>query len=164
MRYMTSLALTLALAAPLAAQLPKTPPPAAPAKASSAEKIVTASGCLGGGPSGYTLSTAIAGGSPHDEAEAHVGVGTTGATLSYTLTARDGVNLRELVGKKVEVRGVLQAEAPASRPSKAADSGAPNVKQDDSPEAGRPRGRAAEAVVSPRIAVTSVQLLSATCQ
>ncbi len=167
-----TLAAALALAAPLADQSAKTTPPAAQAspaeqaKTSSAEKTVTASGCLGGGPAGYTLSTAIAAGAPHDEAEAHGrSVGTTGATLSYTLTARDGVDLRELVGKKVEVRGVLQAETPAARPSKAADSGAPDVKQDDSPEAGRPAARAAkEAVVSPTIAVTSVQLLSATCQ
>jgi hypothetical protein len=123
-------------------------------------KAVVLSGCLAGGPSSYTLSNVAPTRVAHEKPD--FPIGTSGGSTSYSLTARDGVNLADVVGKKVEIRGVLQPPIPASITK--AESGAPKVKQDDSPEASGDRSAAVAAVVYPKVAVTSVRLLSATCQ
>jgi len=145
----------LSLAAiPLAAQDQPARSPA-PAK-SDAAKPVLLSGCLSGGPSGYTLSNVAVTRVAHESADRPVG--TSGASTSYSLTARDGVDLGDYVGKKVEVSGSLLPPPPAQK-------GAvpdPTLSQNGSPDA-KAQTRAA-AVTDPKLAVTSVKLLSATCQ
>jgi hypothetical protein len=153
----SSAALVIALIGPVAAQ--STRPQPAVANPSGGEKAVTASGCLSGDRAGYKLESLVGGKTPHEEAEAHVG--TSGVALSYTLMARDGVNLAEYVGKKIEVRGTLH---PIATTGSKTESEGRTVKQDDSPEAGRKPTSGTPAVELPKIAVTSVQLLSATCQ
>jgi hypothetical protein len=128
----------LALAAiPLAAQETSRPSPA-PAK-SDGSKPVLLSGCLTGGPSSFTLSNVAVTRVAHEAADRPVA--TSGASTSYSLTARDGVDLGDYVGKKVEVTGVLMAPVP---PQKAV-------------------GTEAKAT-DPKVAATSVKLLSPTCQ
>src|SRR5688572_33486168 len=127
----------------------------APAK-SDAAKPVLLSGCLTGGPSSYILSNVAVTRVAHVAADRPVG--TSGASTSYSLTARDGVDLGDYVGKKVEVSASLLPPPPAQK-------GAvpdPKLSQDGSPDA-KAQTRAA-AVTDPKLAVTSVKLLSATCQ
>ena len=115
--------------------------PGAPSRTSAPQdgKPVMISGCLTGGPTGYTLANVALAAAPHEGPERPTG--TAGATLSYTLTARDGVDLGRHIGKKVEIRGVLaKPAAPASAKAKVA------------------------ADMYPIVAVTSVRMLSGTCQ
>jgi hypothetical protein len=122
-------------------------------------KAVAMSGCLTGGPSGYTLSNVASTGVPHETAG--LPVGTSGASMSYSLTPRDGVTLGDLVGKKVEIRGVLLPAVPGNAP-KAADTDAAKAK--GNPDVKAQEAAAIAAVVYPNVAVTSVKLLSATCR
>jgi len=147
---------TLALAAiPLAAQDQPARPPA-PAK-SDAVKPVLLSGCLTGGPSSYTLSNVAVTRVAHEAADRPVG--TSGASTSYSLTARDGVDLGDYVGKKVEVSGSLVP----SQPQKSAVPD-PRLPKNDTPDAKVQMRANVAAVTDPGLAVTSVKLLSATCQ
>jgi hypothetical protein len=147
----------LALAAiPLAGQEQpaRTPAPAT----SDAAKPVLLSGCLTGGPSSYLLSNVAVTRVAHEGADRPVG--TSGASTSYSLTARDGVNLGDYVGKKVEVSGSL---LPTPQPQEGAVQDA-KLPKNHTPEAkAQVRGTVA-ALTDPRLAVTSVKLLSATCQ
>src|SRR5688572_9460117 len=146
----------LSLAAiPLAAQDQPARSPA-PAK-SDAAKPVLLSGCLSGGPSGYTLSNVAVTRVAHESADRPVG--TSGASTSYSLTARDGVDLGDYVGKKVEVSGSLLPPQPPK-------TGVPDPKlpRNDSPDAKAQTPSTVVAVTDPKLAVTSVKLLSATCQ
>jgi hypothetical protein len=147
----------LALAAiPLAGQDQPARSPA-PAK-SDATKPVLLSGCLTGGPSSYTLSNVAVTRVAHEAADRPVG--TSGASTSYSLTARDGVDLGDYVGKKVEVSGAL---LPPPQAPKGAGSD-PTLPKKGNPDV-KAQTRADVAVVTdPKLAVTSVKLLSATCQ
>lgn len=147
---------TLALAAiPLAAQ-DQSARSAAAAK-SDAVKPVLLSGCLTGGPSSYTLSNVAVTRVAHEAADRPVG--TSGASTSYSLTARDGVDLGDYVGKKVEVSGSMVP----SQPQKNAVPD-PNLPKNDTPAAKVQTPANVAAVTDPKLAVTSVKLLSATCQ
>ena len=107
----------------------------APAKADAAKPVLL-SGCLTGGPSSYILSNVAVTRVAHEAANRPVG--TSGASTSYSLTARDGVDLGDYVGKKVEVSGSLLPP--------------------------QPQKTAVPDPTDPKLAVTSVKLLSATCQ
>jgi hypothetical protein len=149
---------TGALAAmPLAAQQ-KPAAPSAQAKADAAKPVLL-SGCLTGGPSSYTLSNVAVTRVAHEAADRPVG--TAGASTSYSLVARDGVDLGDYVGKKVEVTGTL---TPAEQPQKGALAPEPKVKQDDNPDVKAQTRAAVAAVTYPKVAATAVKLLSATCQ
>jgi hypothetical protein len=155
-RALSASVFTLALAAiPLAAQDQPARTPA-PAK-SDAVKPVLLSGCLTGGPSSYTLSNVAVTRVAHEAADRPVG--TSGASTSYSLTARDGVDLGDYVGKKVEVSGSLVP----SQPQKSAVPD-PKLPKNDTPETKVQTRANVAAVTDPRLAVTSVKLLSATCQ
>jgi hypothetical protein len=149
--------MVFALAAfPLVAQEKPAQYPAA--TKSDASKPVMLSGCLTGGPSSYTLSNVAATRVAHEAADRPVG--TSGASTSYSLNARDGVDLGDYVGKKVEVTGTLLPPAPAQKGA-VAD---PKSPQSESPE-GKAQTRATVAAATdPKLAVTAVKLLSATCQ
>src|SRR5688572_32378506 len=100
----------VALAAvPLAAQQKTTASPAPKADA----KAVLLSGCLTGGPSSYTLSNVSISRGAHESAPDRP-VGTSGASTSYNVIARDGVDLGDYIGKKVEVTGTLMPATPAA--------------------------------------------------
>jgi hypothetical protein len=147
----------LALAAiPLAAQDTPVPSPA-PAKPDAAKPVLL-SGCLTGGPSSYTLSNVAVTRVAHEAADRPVG--TSGASTSYSLTARDGVDLVDYLGKKVEVTGSLLPPAQAQKGA-VAD---PKRTQNDSPEVKAQTRANIAAATDPKVAVTSVKLLSATCQ
>ena len=131
-------------------------------KADESKQIV-ADGCLGGGPSTFTLSSNSVNPPGHPRSE--VPVGTTGTAITaYTLRGRDGVNLSQYVGKKVEVRGVLLTPDAGAAPKTAA---AEKPKRDDSPDV-KPHVEAkagpAEAALRPNVAVTEVRVLSAGCR
>ena len=128
----------------------------APAK-SDAPKPVLLSGCLTGGPSSYILSNVAVTRVAHVAADRPVG--TSGASTSYSLTARDGVDLGDYVGKKVEVSGSL---LPPQPPKTAGPD--PKLPRSDSPDAKAQASATVAAVTDPKLAVTSVKLLSATCQ
>src|SRR5688572_9182579 len=129
----------------------------APAK-SDAAKPVLLSGCLTGGPSSYILSNVAVTRVAHEAADRPVG--TSGASTSYSLTARDGVDLGDYIGKKVEVSGTLMPPAPAQTGA-AAD---PKTAQNESAESKVQARATVAAATDPKLAVTSVKLLSATCQ
>jgi hypothetical protein len=151
----SSFALALA-AIPLGAQDKPVPSPA-PAKPDAAKPVLL-SGCLTGGPSSYTLANVAVTRVAHEAADRPVG--TSGASTSYSLTARDGVDLGDYLGKKVEVSGSLLPPAQAQK-------GAvpdPNRTRTDSPEAKAQTRANVAATTDPKVAVTSVKLLSATCQ
>jgi hypothetical protein len=149
--------LVLALAAvPLAAQ---DKPGRSPAPArSDGSKPVVLSGCLTGGPSSYTLSNVAVTRVAHETADRPVA--TSGASTSYSLTPRDGVELGDYVGKKVEVTGMLMA--PVAPPK--ATGAASKASAHDSLEAQAQARATIAASTDPKIAATSVKLLSATCQ
>jgi hypothetical protein len=150
----TMFAVALA-AVPLAAQQKSN----APATSRTDAKAVLLSGCLTGGSSGYTLSNVSISRGAHDTAPDRP-VGTSGASTSYNVIARDGVDLGDYIGKKVEVTGTLMPLTPP--PATAAAE--PSAKQDASPDVKTPTRAEVAAVAYPKVAATAVKLLSATCQ
>ena len=152
-RAMSATFFAVALTAlPLAAQRPATTPtPKADAKA------VLLSGCLTGGSSSYTLSNVAISRGAHETAPDRP-VGTSGASTSYSLIARDGVDLGDYIGKKVEVTGTLMPATPAAATAE------PKAKQDASPDVKAQARADVAAVTYPKVAATAVKLLSATCQ
>jgi hypothetical protein len=149
----TIFALTLA-AVPLSAQQKAATSP--PQKADA--KAVLLSGCLTGGSSSYTLSNVSISRGAHETAPDRP-VGTAGASTSYNVIARDGVDLGDYIGKKVEVTGTLMPLTPA--PAAGTE---PKAKQDASPDVKAQARADAAAVTYPKVAATAVKLLSATCQ
>jgi hypothetical protein len=167
-RALTVSTFVLALAAlPLAAQdKPALPlagqdkPSPSPSGKPEAAKPVLLSGCLTGGPSSYTLSNVAVTRVAHEAADRPAG--TSGASTSYSLTGRDGVNLGDYVGKKVEVSGAL---LPSTPPQKDTLPGAAAKQGGSSSADAKAQTRAdVAAATDPKLAVTSVKLLSATCQ
>src|SRR5687768_1103275 len=156
-RVLPAAVIALALAAlPSAAQEKPAQYPAT--TKSDATKPVLLSGCLTGGPSSYTLSNVAVTRVAHEAADRPVG--TSGASTSYSLTARDGVDLGDYVGKKVEVSGAL-LPPPQAPKGAGSDPTRPKKRHPDV----KAQTRADGAVVTdPKLAVTSVKLLSATCQ
>ena len=148
--------LAITFAATVSGQQTTTKPLPSP-KADDGKPVVL-SGCLTGGPSSYTLAAAVVTRAARESAEA--GVATSGAAISYSLTPRNGVEMSALVGKKVEIQGVL---LPAGPPPARSDESAKR-KQDDSPDVKESTTAKVAMVVSPKVAVTAVKLVSPTCQ
>ncbi len=145
----------VALAAvPLAAQQK----PAASSTSKTDAKAVLLSGCLTGGSSSYTLANVSISRGAHETAPDRP-VGTAGASTSYNVIARDGVDLGDYIGKKVEITGTLMplTPAPAAAPE-------PKTKQNANPDVKAQARADAAAVTYPKVAATAVKLLSATCQ
>ena len=151
---------------------------ARPVAPSEQGKPVLLSGCLEGGPSNYTLAMRPVARLPHERAD--VPIGTSGTSMSYTLTPRDEVDLSRHVGKKVEIRGSLMPAGPTPAPalsaSQASSSSAgkpseqrePRVKRDDSPDV-KPESEAdADSkiadLIRPGVSVTSVRVVSVSCR
>jgi hypothetical protein len=155
-RVLAACVLAVTLVATVSGQQKTNPPVPAP-KADDGKPVVL-SGCLSGGPSSYTLATVAVTRAAHESAAAPVA--TSGAAMSYTLTPRNGIEMRDLVGKKVEVQGVLLSPAPTRAPS----GESAKRKQDDSPDVTESANPRVAAVVSPKIAATSVRLVSPACQ
>jgi len=123
-------------------------------------KVVTATGCLIGGPSSYTLSRAT------PVVEERVTVGTSGTVVSYTLVPRGGVDLTTHVGQQVEVTGVLipaatkhddDAKIKIQEKTKTEVDNQPDAKSQGKAKVEVPRG------ATPQLAVTSVKMVGATC-
>jgi hypothetical protein len=148
--------LTLALTATTSGQ--QKTAAARPSPKADEGKPVVLSGCLTGGPSSYTLANVPVTRAAHESPEAPVA--TSGAAISYSLTPRNGVEMGDLVGKKVEIQGVLLPSGPP--PARSEESA--KRKQDDSPDVKVSTTAKIAAVVSPKVAVTSVKLVSPTCQ
>ena len=70
-------------------------------------KVLTISGCLGGGPTNFTLSNVAAVATPGDKKDDGKAVGTAGLLDSYVLKPRDGIALAPHVGHRVELTGVV---------------------------------------------------------
>jgi hypothetical protein len=134
-------------------------------------KAATLTGCLAGGPTGFTLATAVAGDAhegasvPHERSSP--AVGTSGVVATYDLTPRDGVDLSTHVGQKVEITGAMvDAATKGDKDATIAVKDKTTVKTDDAPDqkvetktkAEIPRG------VTPRFTVTSVRMVAAGCE
>ena len=70
-------------------------------------KVLTISGCLGGGPTNFTLSNVVTAATPGDKKDERKSVGTSGLVDAYVLMPRDGVALAPHVGHRVELTGVV---------------------------------------------------------
>jgi len=123
-------------------------------------KVVTATGCLIGGPSSYTLTRAT------PVVEERVTVGTSGTVVSYTLVPRGGVDLTTHVGQQVEVTGVLipaatkgddDAKIKVEERTKTDIDNSPDAKSKTKTKVDVPRGANAQ------LAVTSVKMVGASC-
>ena len=135
------------------------PIPSATTARPDAARPVLLSGCLTGGPSSYTLSNVAVTRVAHETADRPVG--TSGASTSYSLVPRDGVDLGDYVGKKVEVTGTIMPAAAAQKEAVVEPKG---KESDSSPEVTAQARAKAAALAYPKIATTAVKLLSATCQ
>jgi hypothetical protein len=156
MRRISAGVVALALAVPVSGQ------EARPVAKTDRDTAVVISGCLEGGRSSYTLSTRGAGRIAHEGAG--VPVGTSGASISYRLTPRDGVNLARHVGRRVEIRGAL---LPAQRSDERTTPANDEPKRDDSPDVKDDSSGTvdpADALVRPNVAVTAIRVLSGACR
>src|SRR5688572_6755185 len=71
-------------------------------------KVMTITGCLGGGPSKFSITNATSAQVPSKPgAKDDKAVGTSGAVLSYDLVGREGFSFAPYVGQKVELVGVV---------------------------------------------------------
>ena len=131
----------------------------APTSAEEDSNAVIIEGCLVGGPSGYSLTKVTTNHPAHEGPEVHP-VGTTGsdpasaAIPSYALSSKNNVNLKEHVGRKVEVIGVLLPQtndATRRAAEKKADETGPAAAKPATPE-------------TLAIAVTSVKLVGSACE
>jgi hypothetical protein len=153
-RAITTTIFAVALAAgPLAAQQKSS----ASSTSKTDPKAVLLSGCLTGGTSSYTLSNVAISRGAHESAPDRP-VGTSGASTSYSVIARDGVDLGDYIGKKVEVTGTLMPATPA------ATTATEPKKQNANPDVKAQARADVAAVTYPKVAATAVKLLSATCQ
>jgi hypothetical protein len=131
-------------------------------------KAVVVTGCLAGGPTSFTLSNiAPADASIARERRADAPVGTSGAIAMYQLTAREGVNLTTHVGQRVQITG---AALKASRDKD--DDAEVTVKEETRVDLEDGRDSKAETRTrvevpkgsSPKLLVTSVKMVSTSCQ
>ena len=129
-------------------------------------KVTTLTGCVTGGPSSFTLTKVAAANTAREKSSEPSPVGTSGTVSSYSLSARDGVDLSEHVGKKVEVTGaVLPAASKGDDDSKISVSERTEVKRDDAPDEKVESKASAEIArgASPTFAVASVKMVAASC-
>ena len=129
-------------------------------------KVVTISGCLGGGPSNFTLSNVVTATSPGDKKAEGKAVGTAGLVDSYALMARDGVALAPHVGHRVELMGVVVP--PATKrddDAKIEVKEQTQVKREDAPDSKSETTTKARIARGPeaQFAVTSLKMISPVC-
>ena len=127
-------------------------------------KVMTISGCLGGGLSNFTLSNVVAAASPKDKKDK--ATGTAGLLDSYVLMPRDGVALAPHIGHRVELMGVVvppatkgddDAKVEVKEQTKVKREDAPDSKTETTTKARIARGAEAQ------FAVTSVKMISPVC-
>jgi hypothetical protein len=128
-------------------------------------KPMVVSGCLMGGPATFTLLNNSAAVIARDKSSEPGAVGTSGVVSTYSLTARDGVDLKTHVGQKVEVTGVAIAAGDKDDDAEIEIKEDTKIERDDAPD-DRAKSRS-EVEVSrgpaPKLMVTGVKMLSATC-
>jgi hypothetical protein len=125
-------------------QRPSTPTPRPEGTAGQTDtKSIMVVGCIAGGPTNFTLTNAMAAGSTDKPATGAVGTaGSAGIASSYDLTPRAGVELKPHVGHKVEITGTPEM---ASSTTTAPTTGAAGTKP------------------APKLTVTNVKMMSASC-
>ena len=129
-------------------------------------KVMSLSGCLGGGPTNFTLSNVVAAAAPNDKKNDGKAVGTAGLLDSYVLVARDGVALAPHVGHRVELTGVVvppatkgddDAKVEVTERTQVQRENAPDSKTETTTKARIARGPEAQ------FAVASLKMISPVC-
>jgi hypothetical protein len=128
-------------------------------------RILTISGCLGGGAPNFVLTNVTAatvpGGKKGDQA-----VAATGLMNAYALVPREGVSLAAHVGQRVQIVGVVveaatkgdaDAKIEVRERTEVEREGAPDARTETTTKARIPRGPTAQ------FAVTSVKMISPVC-
>lgn len=113
---------------------------AAPQQGRDDAKLVKVTGCLGGGPSKFTLTNAAVSKTPDTKDEQASG---RSVVTDYELTPRDGVSLGPHVGQRVELTGAVG-----------------EIVKDESGAQAPPRGRRG---LTAHLAVTAVRMISPIC-
>jgi len=129
-------------------------------------KVLTISGCLGGGPTNFTLSNIVAAAAPSDKKDDRKTVGTAGLLDSYVLMPRDGLALAPHVGHRVELTGVVvppatkgddDAKIEVKETTQVQRENAPDSKTETTTRARIARGSEAQ------FAVASLKMISPVC-
>ena len=150
----------LGLAATVAAQETKTTTETT-IKADDAKSVVV-TGCLAGGPASFNLTNAVV--IARDKSSEQRAVGTSGSVKAYSLAPREGVDLSAHVGRKVEVTGVMLAKGKDDAEVEITER--TRVDRDDAPDddvKSRTQIELERGSGGPKIAVTSVKMVSSTC-
>lgn len=128
-------------------------------------KVLTISGCLGGGPTNFSLSNVVAS-NPGDKKDDRKAVGTAGLLDSYVLMPRDGIALAPHVGHRVELTGVVvppatkgddDAKIEVKERTEVQRENAPDSKTETTTRARIARGAEAQ------FAVASLKMISPVC-
>ena len=129
-------------------------------------KVLTVSGCLGGGPTNFTLSNVVAAAAPGDKKDDRKAVGTSGLLDSYALMPQAGVALAPHVGHRVELTGVVvppatktddDAKIEVKERTQVQREDAPDSKTETTTKARIARGPEAQ------FAVTTLKMVSPVC-
>jgi hypothetical protein len=127
-------------------------------------KVRSFTGCITGGPTTFTLTNVApvnTSDKPSDKP-----VGTSGATVAYLLTAKEGVTLAPHVGHKVEVAGVVipaakdgdkDAKVEVRERTEIQRDGAPDSQSETRTRSTIPRG------ATDQFAVASIKMISPVC-
>ena len=128
-------------------------------------KATVVSGCLMGGPATFTLISNSAPLTARERSAEPGAVGTSGAVSAYSLSARDGVDLKTHIGQRVEITGVEIAAGDKDDDAEVAVKEETKIERDDAPDdkiTSRTEAKVARGP-APKLAVTSVKMLSSTC-
>jgi hypothetical protein len=129
-------------------------------------KALTITGCLGGGPTTFSLSNVVAASAPGDKKDDRKTVGTSGLLDSYVLMPRDGIALAPHVGHRVELTGVVvppatknddDAKIEVKERAQVQREDAPDSKTETTTKARIARGAEAQ------FAVASLKMISPVC-
>ena len=129
-------------------------------------KVLTVSGCLGGGPTNFTLSNVVAAAAPSDKKDDRKTVGTSGLLEAYALMPQAGVALAPHVGHRVELTGVVvppatkgddDAKIEVTERTQVQRENAPDSKTETTTKARIARGPEAQ------FAVASLKMVSPVC-
>ena len=128
-------------------------------------KVMAISGCLGGGPTSFTLSNVVAASVPSQKDDRKT-AGSAALLESYALVPRDGVALAAHVGHRVELTGVVvppatkgddDAKIEVKEQTQVKRENAPDSKAETTTKARIARGPEAQ------FAVTSLKMVSPVC-
>jgi hypothetical protein len=127
-------------------------------------KVMTISGCLGGGPTSFTLSNVVAASVPSQKDDRKTG-GSPGLLESYALVPRDGVALAAHVGHRVELTGVVVPPATKDNDAKIEVKEQTQVKRENAPDSKAETTTRARIARGPeaQFAVTSLKMVSPVC-